>query len=61
MSCLGLIPAALLVTAGFTAIFIQVQDTSRGSSTNLTLNHASSVSLTYGALFLGAVRGRRIW
>src|SRR5277367_2424640 len=49
---LGLIPAALLVTAGFTAIFIQVQDTSRESATSLTLNHASSVSLTYGALFL---------
>jgi cell division protein FtsW (lipid II flippase) len=49
---LGLIPAALLVTAGFTAIFIQVQDTARSSATSLTLNHASSVSLTYGALFL---------
>ena len=49
---LGLIPAALLVTAGFTAIFIQQQDTARGSATSLTLNHASSVSLTYGALFL---------
>jgi cell division protein FtsW (lipid II flippase) len=49
---LGLIPAALLVTAGFTAIFIQVQDTSRASATSLTLNHASNVSLTYGALFL---------
>jgi cell division protein FtsW (lipid II flippase) len=49
---LGLVPAALLVTAGFTAIFIQQQDTSRGSATSLTLNHASSVSLTYGALFL---------
>ena len=49
---LGLIPAALLVTAGFTAIFIQQQDTSRASATSLTLNHASSVSLTYGALFL---------
>jgi cell division protein FtsW (lipid II flippase) len=49
---LGLIPAALLVTAGFTAIFIQQQDTSRTSATSLTLNHASSVSLTYGALFL---------
>ncbi len=49
---LGLIPAALLVTAGFTAIFIQQQDTSRESQTNLTLNHVSSVSLTYGALFL---------
>jgi cell division protein FtsW (lipid II flippase) len=49
---LGLIPAALLVTAGFTAIFIQQQDTGRESATSLTLNHASSVSLTYGALFL---------
>jgi cell division protein FtsW (lipid II flippase) len=49
---LGLIPAALLVTGGFTAIFIQQQDTSRGADTSLTLNHASSVSLTYGALFL---------
>ena len=49
---LGLIPAGLLVTAGFTAIFIQTQDTTRGAATNVTLNHASSVSLTYGALFL---------
>lgn len=50
---LGLIPAALLVTAGFAAIFIQAENTSVGASTNVTLNHASSVSLTYGALFLG--------
>jgi cell division protein FtsW (lipid II flippase) len=50
---LGLVPSALLVTAGFTAIFIQAQGNAPGSSTNLTLNHASSVSLTYGALFLG--------
>jgi len=50
---LGLVPSALLVTAGFTAIFIQAQGSGPGSSTNLTLNHASSVSLTYGALFLG--------
>ncbi|HEY2535438.1 MAG TPA: FtsW/RodA/SpoVE family cell cycle protein [Solirubrobacteraceae bacterium] len=49
---LGLLPSALLVTGGFTAIFIQQQDTSRGADTSLTLNHASSVSLTYGALFL---------
>ena len=49
---IGLIPAALLVTGGFTAIFIQQQDTARGAATNLTLNHASSVSLTYGGLFL---------
>jgi len=46
-------PSALLVIAGFTAIFIQEQESSPGGSTNLTLNHASSVSLTYGALFLG--------
>ncbi|HEX4837080.1 MAG TPA: FtsW/RodA/SpoVE family cell cycle protein [Solirubrobacteraceae bacterium] len=50
---LGLIPAALLVTAGFTAIFIQAEHISPGASTNVTLNHASSLSLTYGALFLG--------
>jgi cell division protein FtsW (lipid II flippase) len=50
---LGLIPAALLVTAGFTAIFIQAANTSAGASTNVTLNHASGLSLTYGALFLG--------
>ena len=50
---LGLIPAALLVTAGFTAIFIQEQSNSPGASTNFTLNHASSVSFTYGAVFLG--------
>jgi cell division protein FtsW (lipid II flippase) len=49
---LGLVPAALLVTAGFTAIFIQAQNTTRGAATNVTLNHASSVSLTYGGLFL---------
>jgi cell division protein FtsW (lipid II flippase) len=50
---LGLIPAALLVTAGFTAIFIQAQNNSPAASTNFTLNHASSVSFTYGAVFLG--------
>ncbi len=50
---IGLIPAALLVTAGFTAIFIQAENSSLGASTNVTLNHASSLSLTYGALFLG--------
>ncbi len=50
---LGLIPSALLVTGGFTAIFIQAENNSPGASTNLTLNHASSVSLSYGALFLG--------
>jgi cell division protein FtsW (lipid II flippase) len=50
---LGLVPSALLVIAGFTAIFIQAERNSPRASTNLTLNHASSVSLTYGALFLG--------
>jgi cell division protein FtsW (lipid II flippase) len=50
---LGLVPSALLVTAGFTAIFIQSQRNTPTASTNLTFNHASSVSLTYGALFLG--------
>ncbi|MGD0455582.1 MAG: FtsW/RodA/SpoVE family cell cycle protein [Solirubrobacteraceae bacterium] len=50
---LGLVPSALLVTAGFTAIFIQTQNNSPAASTNLTLNQASSASLTYGALFLG--------
>jgi cell division protein FtsW (lipid II flippase) len=37
----GLIPASLLVTAGFTAVFIQRNDL------------LSNLSLTYGALFLG--------
>jgi cell division protein FtsW (lipid II flippase) len=50
---LGLVPSALLVTAGFTAIFIQAEDNAPGASTNLTLNHASSASLSYGLLFLG--------
>jgi cell division protein FtsW (lipid II flippase) len=50
---LGLIPAALLITAGFTAIFIQQENTSLSADTNVTLNHASSLSLTYGLLFLG--------
>jgi cell division protein FtsW (lipid II flippase) len=50
---LGLVPAALLVTAGFAAIFIQAENNSPGASTNVTLNHASNLSLTYGAIFLG--------
>ncbi len=50
---LGLLPAALLVTAGFTAIFIQEQGLSAGAAADVTLNHASTVSLTYGAIFLG--------
>src|SRR5208282_2801177 len=50
---LGLLPSALLVTGGFTAIFIQAQSNSPAAATNVTLNHASNVSLTYGLLFLG--------
>jgi len=50
---LGLVPSALLVVAGFTAIFIQAEDSSPRAATNLTLNHASSASLTYGLIFLG--------
>jgi cell division protein FtsW (lipid II flippase) len=50
---LGLIPSALLVIGGFTAIFIQSEQNAPGASTNLTLNHASSVSLSYGLIFLG--------
>ena len=38
---LALIPASLLLTAGFAAIFIQRNDV------------LSNVSLTYGAIFLG--------
>ncbi len=49
---LGLLPSALLVTGGFTAIFIQAESNSPQGSTSLTLNHASSISLTYGAAFL---------
>src|SRR3989442_6059338 len=49
---LGLVPAALLVTTGFAAIFIQAENNSPGASTNVRLNHASNLSLTYGAIFL---------
>jgi cell division protein FtsW (lipid II flippase) len=54
---LGLLPSALLVIAGFTAIFLQAQANSGSSesstrSANLLLDHASSVSLLYGAIFL---------
>jgi cell division protein FtsW (lipid II flippase) len=57
---LGLLPSALLVIAGFTAIFIQAENSSPGASTNFTLNHASSVSLTYGAIFLGLCLGAHL-
>jgi cell division protein FtsW (lipid II flippase) len=50
---LGLLPAGLLVTAGFTAIFIQARNTGTGATTNATLKGISSVSLTYGLIFLG--------
>jgi cell division protein FtsW (lipid II flippase) len=53
---LGLIPAALLVIAGFTALLIQAHADDTGvaaRSANLTLDRASSVGLTYGAIFLG--------
>lgn len=50
---IGLIPSALLVTGGFTAIFIQAQNQATGADRSITLNHASNVSLTYGAVFLG--------
>jgi cell division protein FtsW (lipid II flippase) len=50
---LSLLPAGLLVTAGFTAIFIQARNTGAGATTNATLRGISSVSLTYGLIFLG--------
>jgi cell division protein FtsW (lipid II flippase) len=49
----ALVPAALLVVTGFTAIFIQQESNQAGGTTSITLNHASSVSLTYGLIFLG--------
>src|ERR1700722_265090 len=45
----GLIPAALLVTAGFAGVFIQRQ------------NQLSNISLTYGAIFLGLCLAGRIF
>jgi cell division protein FtsW (lipid II flippase) len=45
---LGLVPAALLVTAGFAAIFIQQDDL------------LSDVSLTYGAMFLALCFGAHL-
>ncbi|HEY1833585.1 MAG TPA: FtsW/RodA/SpoVE family cell cycle protein [Solirubrobacteraceae bacterium] len=50
---LGLVPSALLVIAGFTAIFVQAQNDTPRASTNLTLNQVSGASLSYGLLFLG--------
>jgi cell division protein FtsW (lipid II flippase) len=57
---LGLVPSAVLVTAGFTAIFIQSENSTPRASTNLTLNHASSVSLSYGLLFLALCLGAHL-
>ena len=49
----GLIPSALLVAGGFTAIFVQQQSQNPGAISSVTLNRASGASLTYGAIFLG--------
>ncbi|MHB1808150.1 MAG: FtsW/RodA/SpoVE family cell cycle protein [Solirubrobacteraceae bacterium] len=52
---LGLVPAALLVIAGFTALLLQAHADASGAgarSANLTLDRASTVGLTYGAVFL---------
>ncbi|MCW3003364.1 MAG: FtsW/RodA/SpoVE family cell cycle protein [Conexibacter sp.] len=46
----ALIPAALLITAGFAAVFLSRNDLLGGLSGN---NQISNVSLTYGAIFLG--------
>jgi cell division protein FtsW (lipid II flippase) len=46
---LGLIPASLLVTGGFAAVFIQRQD------------QLSDLSLTYGAIFLGLCLGAHLF
>ncbi len=45
----GLVPASLLVTAGFAAVFIQRQE------------QLSNVSLTYGAIFLGLCLGAHVF
>ncbi len=47
---LALIPAALLVTAGFAAVFLSREDLVGGLSGR---NEVSDVSVTYGAIFLG--------
>ncbi|HEY4095990.1 MAG TPA: FtsW/RodA/SpoVE family cell cycle protein [Baekduia sp.] len=46
----ALIPAALLITAGFAAVFLSRNDLLGGLSGT---NQISNVSLTYGAIFLG--------
>src|SRR3954469_14934720 len=47
---LALIPASLLVTAGFAAVFLSRDDLLGGLSGN---NRVSDASVTYGLLFLG--------
>jgi cell division protein FtsW (lipid II flippase) len=49
----GLLPSALLVTGGFTAVFVQAHNDTARASTNLTLDQVSGASLSYGLLFLG--------
>ncbi len=47
---LGLIPSALLITAGFTALFVSRDALAQGVSGS---NRLTDVSLTYGGIFLG--------
>jgi cell division protein FtsW (lipid II flippase) len=49
---LALIPASVLLTAGFLAIFIQRESGSTSSALKIS-PHVSNASLTYGLLFLG--------
>jgi cell division protein FtsW (lipid II flippase) len=53
----GLIPAALLVTAGFAAVFLSRDDLLGGLSGR---NQVSNLSLTYGAIFLGLCFGAHL-
>jgi cell division protein FtsW (lipid II flippase) len=49
---LALIPASLLLTAGFMAIFVQRESGSAAGALRIS-PHVSNASLTYGLLFLG--------
>jgi cell division protein FtsW (lipid II flippase) len=49
---LALVPASLLLTAGFMAIFIQRESNPTSGSLRIS-PHVSNASLTYGLLFLG--------
>jgi cell division protein FtsW (lipid II flippase) len=49
---LALVPASLLLTAGFTAIFVQRESGATSGALRIS-PHVSNVSLTYGLLFLG--------